>query len=108
MLPTFLLGVVEVLWEGETVGDLQRLPNHQPHEEPCHQLRTAPFLLTVLDNLQRNLVPLVGGKEGEKEGQMEEVELKEAEAEMEEGRDGGRQGWREAEMEEGRDEGRQG
>ena len=57
LLLTLLLGVVEVLREGETVGDLQRPPNHQPHQEPRHQLRTATFLLTVFDNLERNLAP---------------------------------------------------
>ena len=111
---TLLLGVVKVLWEGEAVGDLQCFPNHQPHKEPCHQLRTATFLLTVFDNLQRNLVPSVGGREGGREAEREEERQRWREAEREgerqrwrDGRDGGRQGWRGAGMEGGRDGGRQ-
>ena len=42
--------------EGEAVGDLQSVVDHQTQQNPLHQVRAArPLLLAVLDDLQHHL-----------------------------------------------------
>lgn len=47
--------VLRVLWEGEAVGDLQSVIDHEAQQDALDNLTSLALFLVMLDNLQHHL-----------------------------------------------------